>query len=279
MPPNPDPRPIALFDSGEGGLTVLKHAWDLFPGENYLYAADSIHFPYGTKSLNQVRDFLWAFLDFFMTKNVKAIVVACNTATAAGLPLAQNRVPVPIIGVIEPGSRDALRYTKTDVIGVLSTEATYRSGIYPRVLQSYRPTVKVVSVPCSVLVTMAESGQTQGPEVAAHIRQCATPMLEYNADVVLLGCTHFPHMQRLFSTIIGGSVHIVDPGLATARFLPQACGPLNSHGRGHIEFFTTGDPQKAVRVARLLWSNFGGVPHALEWQHHQLVEIKRSHPV
>lgn len=278
MPPNSDPRPIALFDSGEGGLTVLKHAWDLYPGENYLYAADSIHFPYGTKSLDQVREYLWAFLDFFMSRNVKAIVVACNTATAAGLPLAQSRVPVPVLGVIEPGSRDALRHTKTNAIGVLSTEATYQSGIYPRILQSYRPQVKVIAVPCSVLVTMAESGHTNGPEVAAHIRECITPMLAQNADVVVLGCTHFPHMKKLFTTIIAHSAHIVDPGLATAKDLFEVCGPLKRYGSGQIDFFTTGDPYQAIHVARSLWSDFHGTPHFLKWQGHALIETKEAIP-
>lgn len=277
MPHHFDPRPIALFDSGEGGLTVLKHAWDLYPGENYLYAADSLHFPYGTKSLDRVQDFLGAFLDFFMTQDVKAIVIACNTATAAGLPQAQSRVPVPVIGVIEPGSRDALTHTKTQVVGVLSTQATYRSGIYPRTLRSLRHTVKVVATPCSELVTMAESGSIESSAAALHIRQCITPMLQRHADVIVLGCTHFPHMRRLFTSIIGSRAHIVDPGYATAQSLWDLCGPLNRQGKGRIEFFNTKDPHQALRIARLLWPNFHGTPHELAWHGHRLLEVTTSH--
>ncbi len=252
---------------------MLQHAWDLYPGENYLYAADSIHFPYGTKSLDQVRDFLRAFLDFFMAKNPKAIVIACNTATAAGLTFAQSHVPVPVIGVIEPGSRDALKHTHTQVVGVLSTEATYQSGLYPRTLKSLRPSLEVISAPCSVLVTMAESGHTQNPAATLHIQQCITPMLERQADVIVLGCTHFPHMKKLFTTIIGSRAHIVDPGYATAESLSDVCGPLKRQGRGRIEFFNPKDPHQAIRIARLLWPQFHGIPHALRWQGHRLLEV------
>ncbi|PSR33144.1 MAG: glutamate racemase [Sulfobacillus benefaciens] len=266
MSAHPDPRPIGMFDSGEGGLTVLKRARDLYPGENYLYAADSGHFPYGSRSLSQVREFFLSFLDFFLSHNVKAIVIACNTATAAALEIAQEISPVPVIGVIQPGVVDAIHASKSGVIGILSTEATYQAGVYPNALKALNPQIKSIAHPCPILVTMVESGQTSGPQVENRVRQCTHSLLSHNADTVILGCTHFPHMEHIFRKVINGRAVIIDPGLSTARLLPSILGPLNTTGEGSMAFYTTGDPKFALHIARILWPDLAEEPRQLLWE-------------
>ena len=265
MSAHPDPRPIGMFDSGEGGLTVLKRARDLYPGEHYLYAADSGHFPYGSRSLSQVREFFLSFLDFFLTHNVKAIVIACNTATAAALETAQQKSPVPVIGVIQPGVVDAIHASQSGIIGILSTEATYQAGVYPSYLKALNPQVKIVAYPCPILVTMVESGQTDGPLVEDRVRQCTHALLSHNADTVILGCTHFPHMEHIFTKVMNDQAVIIDPGLSTARLLPSILGPLNTTGEGSMTFYTTGDPKVALHIARILWPDLVEEPRQLIW--------------
>ena len=272
MPINPDPRPIGMFDSGEGGLTVLKRAWDLYPGEHYLYAADSVHFPYGTRSLAEVQKFFMGFLDFFISHHVKAIIIACNTATAAALEIAQAHSPVPVIGVIQPGVAQALKSSKTGVIGILSTEATYRAEVYPRALKALNANVQALAAPCPVLVTMVEAGQTDGPQVEKRVRHCTRSLLAQHADTLILGCTHFPHMEHIFAKVVADQAVIVDPGLATARLLPTILGPLNTTDNGAIRFYTTGEPRQALHIARILWPKMSEQPRQLHWHQGQLVE-------
>ncbi|MDA8192676.1 MAG: glutamate racemase [Thermaerobacter sp.] len=264
--------PIAMFDSGEGGLTVLRQAMNLFPGEDFLYAADSSHFPYGTKPLTQVRQWFLAFLDFFLEKGAKAVVIACNTATAAALEQAQALSPVPVIGVISAGVDEAIRLSSAGTIGVLSTTATYRSAVYPAALHAIDPTITVAAAPCPILVTMVEAGQTQGPDVAQAVRTCTEPVLAQKVDTVILGCTHFPHMEEIFRQVVSDRAHIVDPGLETARILPRHLGPLQTQGQGRTEFFTTGDPQQFSRVASMLWPDLAADPKSLVWDDTVLFE-------
>lgn len=270
--------PIAMFDSGEGGLTVLRQACSLYPGEHFLYAADSAHFPYGPKSLSQVREWFMSFVDFFLEKNAKAIIIACNTATAAALEAAQLRSPVPVIGVIYPGVQKALENSPKKRIAVLSTEATYRSGIYPRALKELYPGVQVVAAPCPVLVMMVEEGRTDGPEVTQAVRACTEPVLAQNVDTVILGCTHFPHMETIFRKVVNHRATIIDPGVATAEILPQWLGPLKSQGTGSIEFFTTGDPHRFARIAKILWPDFAGHPYSLQWHNNTLTVQQKMSP-
>lgn len=268
-----------MFDSGEGGLTVLRRAQMLYPGENFIYAADSAHFPYGTRSLEEVRAFFLTFLDFFLEHDAKAVVIACNTATAAALDVAQKLSPVPVIGVINPGAEQAIQKTQNHIVGVLSTEATYRAGVYAHALTRLDPLVSVVSAPCPILVTMAEFGKTNGPDVSRAIGLCTEPVLSQGVDTVILGCTHFPHMEKLFEEVIDNRAVIVDPGYATAKKLAQVVGPLQTTGKGQIEFYTTGSPNRALSVARILWPEIRAVAHPLIWQDQQLVSHEMVEPV
>ena len=248
-------RPIAVFDSGEGGLTVLKQLREMYPGEDYLYVCDSAHFPYGSRSLDEVRNLFLAMLTFMLSRDPKGVIIACNTATAAALAHAQRVSPVPVVGVIQPGVDAAIRATRNHRIGVLATEATSRSGIYGRALREKSPKALVVERPCPLLVVLAEQGWTDGDQCRLTVQSCLSEVLGEGVDTVVLGCTHFPHMQAVFSEVVSGRAALIDPGLETARILPSHLPGLSRTGAGSLEFFTTGDPAEVTRVARQLWPN------------------------
>ncbi|MCY0885092.1 MAG: glutamate racemase [Firmicutes bacterium] len=256
--------PIAVFDSGEGGLTVLRQARELYPDHDFLYGADSLHFPYGSRPLSEVRDLFLRFLDFFLSRGVQAVVIACNTATAAALDEARRRSPVPVIGVVEAGAQQAAAVSRNRRIGVLSTLATYRSGIYRMAVQARDPTAEVVQRACPDLVTMAEAGETESEAARLAVRACLTDVFRRKVDTVVLGCTHFPHMERIFREEVGDRAAIIDPGLETARRLGRLLPP--GGGSGQMEFFTTGDPRRFERITASLWPGIPVQAQRLIWR-------------
>lgn len=256
-------RPIGIFDSGEGGLTVARVVARLLPGEHLIYACDTANFPYGPRPLPEVRELFLRFMSFFASRDCKLVVVACNTATAAVLDLLEDGMAVPAIGVVQPGSRAAARASWSGRIGVAATQGTCDSGIYPRLIHAARPGVTVKQVPCPILVIRAEEGVISGPEVRAEVARCLAPLLAAKVDTLVLGCTHFPHMQSVIADVVGPAVRLVDPGVATGEEVAarlQAQGLVNTSGAGRREFFTSGDPRRFVEVASRLWP--GGVSAA-----------------
>ncbi|PSR37158.1 MAG: glutamate racemase [Sulfobacillus thermosulfidooxidans] len=267
-------QPIAIFDSGEGGLTVLKRAWALYPGEDFIYGADSSHFPYGSRSLDNVRELFLRFLDFFLDQHVKAVVIACNTATAAALEEAQRRSPVPVIGVVDPGAHRAARLSSSGRIAVLSTYATYQSEVYRYAIARYNEGAQVVQHPCPVLVTMAESGDTDTEQARLAVRECLTTVFREDVDTVVLGCTHFPHMERIFYQEVAGRAEIVDPGYETAKHLSAVLGPLKQQEGGTMRFYTTGQTEEFDRISAVLWPGMTIRATALQWRNGHYVEEK-----
>ncbi len=257
--------PIALFDSGEGGLTVLKRVLALYPGEDYLYVADSAHFPYGSRDLGEVRAFFLAILDFVLAEGARAVVVACNTATAAALDAARTVSPVPVVGVIEAGAETAARLSRNRRVGVLATLATCQSGIYRQTLHQFGPDLTVVERPCPLLVVLAENGHTDGEASRSAVGGCVVPLLDAGVDTIVLGCTHFPHMQRAFEAVVDGRARLVDPGHETAKVLPRYVAGLRTTGAGRITSYTTGDPALQARVGRELWPERPLNPLPLAW--------------
>lgn len=264
--PNHSPaQPIGFFDSGEGGLTVARAVASLLPSENLVYACDTARFPYGPRPLAQVRAFFLRFMEFFAAQNCKLVVVACNTATAAALDLLEGEaLPVPAVGVLQPGAAMAARLSETGRIGVAATQGTCASGIYPRAIQAARPTAHVVQEACPILVIRAEEGIISGPEVRAEVERSLAPILAEEVDTLVLGCTHFPHMQAVIADVVGPGVRLVDPGVATAEVVAarlRAQGLVNpGPAPGARTFYTTGDPVRFAEVAGRLWP--GGVPGA-----------------
>lgn len=270
-------RPIAVFDSGEGGLTVLKQARELYPGEDFLYVCDSLHFPYGSRSLAEVRGFFLAILGFLLEREPKAVVIACNTATAAALEEAQRQSPVPVIGVIEPGVQAALKATRNHKVGVLATEATSRAGIYSRALKARDPEMTVIERPCPLLVVMAESGLIDGDACRHTVGSCLAGVLAQGVDTVVLGCTHFPHMQTVFEEMVRGRAKLIDPGLETAKIMSGILPQLSRTRGGGLQFYTTGDPLEVARVARQLWPQQELEALPLHWRGMTVIDPSRLH--
>lgn len=249
-------RPIGFFDSGEGGLTVMRAVAALLPGENLLYACDTARFPYGPRPLSEVRSYFLHFLRFFARQGCKLVVVACNTATAAALDLLAHQLPVPTIGVVQPGIRAAVASTRSGRIGVAATQGTCDSGIYPRLIQQARPGLFVLQQPCPILVIRAEEGVISGPEVKAEVSRSLAPFLATKIDTLVLGCTHFPHMQAVIADVMGPDVTLIDPGLATGvevvTWLVER-GLFNTATEGTQTFYTTGNPERFTEIASRLW--------------------------
>lgn len=260
-------RPIGFFDSGEGGLTVARAVAELLPHENLLYACDTAHFPYGPRSLAEVRSFFLRFMEFFVEQNCKLVIVACNTATAAAIDLLKaGAFPVPALGVVQPGAAMAARVSATGRIGVAATQGTCDSGIYPSAIRAIRPDARVIQQACPILVIRAEEGVISGPEVRAEVERCLAPILAEQVDTLVLGCTHFPHMAAVIADVVGPGVRLVDPGQATAAQvadLLEARGLCNpGPAPGERRAFTTGDPERFLEVANRLWP--GGVGAAAQ---------------
>lgn len=259
------PSPIAVFDSGEGGLTVLKQLVQRFPTQSFIYGADRGHFPYGEKSLDDVRGWFLAFADFFQKKGASAVVIACNTATAA-LRNSPIRTHIPLVGVIDAAVHSAAASTKNQCIGVLSTDATYRSNIYPEQLRLMDPNIRVIAKPCPVLVLMAENGRIAGRDVHAEVLECVTPVLDSGVDTIILGCTHFPHMREVFNQVVGNRAHIVDPGETIADSLPGFVAPESGPGTVPvIRAWTTGDPILFATMSQKLCPGLPIKSRALRW--------------
>lgn len=252
-------RPIGFFDSGEGGLTVARSVAGLLPNENLVYACDTARFPYGPRPLAQVRHFFLRFMEFFRAQNCKLVVVACNTATAAALDLLEEEgsLPVPAIGVLQPGAAMAARLSLSGRIGVAATQGTCASGIYPQKIRQIRPEAHVAQEACPILVIRAEEGVISGPEVRAEVERSLAPILAEQVDTLVLGCTHFPHMEAVIADVVGPGVRLIDPGVATAQRVAELLheqGQINpGPDPGQRACFTTGNPVRFAEVASRLW--------------------------
>jgi glutamate racemase len=249
-------RPIGIFDSGEGGLTVMRAIARLLPREELIYACDTAQFPYGPRPIAEVRQFFLGFLEFFRAQGCKLVVVACNTATVAALDLIGADLPVPVLGVVQPGALVATLASQSGRIGVAATQGTCASGVYPQLILQERADAVVVQEPCPILVIRAEEGVISGPEVRVEVERCLAPLLAADIDTLILGCTHFPHMESVIADVVGPDVTIIDPGVATAGAVAiflQEKGSLNTIGAGSHHFFTTGDPVRFTEVAARLW--------------------------
>jgi glutamate racemase len=249
--------PIGVFDSGIGGLTVLRALVERLPGEDFLYLGDTARLPYGTKTAATVERYAQQAVDALVRRGVKAVVVACNTASAAALPaLAAGNPGLPIIGVIEPGARAAVAATRRAHIGVLATEGTVRGGAYQREIHRHMPTARVSAVPATLFVALAEEGWIEGEVAEAAARRYLAPLFQHSAaapDVLVLGCTHFPPLTSAIRKVVGAAVSIVDSALTTAEVL---AGMLNQNqltggeADGVCQFLVTDGEERFARVGR-----------------------------
>ncbi|MFQ5574385.1 MAG: glutamate racemase [Terriglobia bacterium] len=200
---------IGVFDSGAGGLTVAKEIIDLLPSENTIYLGDTARFPYGPRNPGELERFVFEIINFLTREQVKLIVIACNSSSAAGLRAARERFDVPIIGVIEPGARGAVAATRNGRIGVIGTAATIGSQAYARAVGRLDPDIKVFSEVCGPFADLVERGETHGTAVATQVHPYLQPMIEAGVDTLVLGCTHYPLLEDVIGEIMGDTVRLI----------------------------------------------------------------------
>ena len=248
--------PIGVFDSGVGGISVLKHIRAAMPNESLLYVADSKFAPYGNKTPEFIRERADAIARFLITKGAKALVVACNTATAAAAEHLRGQYAIPIIAM-EPAVKPAAQATKTGVIGVLATSGTLQSAQFAALLEHYGQQVQVVTQACHGLVECIERGDLTGAETKALLSRYVQPLLEVNADTIVLGCTHYPFVRPLIEKLVGPDIALVDTGAAVARHLKHRLEALqlltSQKVGGDVEFWSNSLDAKASQVIGQLW--------------------------
>ncbi len=254
-------RPIGVMDSGVGGISVLKHVHALLPHEHLIYFADSKYAPYGNKTPAEITARCFKIADFLIQKNVKTLVVACNTATAAAIDAMREQYNLPIIGM-EPAVKPAAEASKNGIIGVLATVGTLKSAQFAALLESYGRNVKVVTQGCVGLVESIERGELNTLETKALIRQYTAPLLAEDADTIVLGCTHYPFVMQVIQEIVGDKITIIDTGEAVAKQLKhqlQEKGMLSieaqstSSQTASIQFWSNSASQHASAVVEQLW--------------------------
>lgn len=279
----PGGRPIGIFDSGVGGLTVLKAIRDLLPAEPLVYVADQAHLPYGPRPAAEVKAFAEGIARFLLEQGSKLLVVACNTASAAALHSLRALYPrVPVAG-LEPAVRPAAAASRTGVIGVLATPATLQGALYSTVVQRFAGGLKLLEHPCPGLVEQIERGELDSPATRGILSAALEPMLAQGADALVLGCTHYPLVIPLIRKIAGQQIRILDPSPAVAR---QVARLLKEHGlhavpgavpgagavgaapAPQVRLHTTGDPEKLRELLPRLLREQPGEPAtvtALRW--------------
>ena len=255
-----DPRPIGVFDSGMGGLTVLRALAARLPQERFIYLGDTARLPYGTKSAETVTAYALQATRLLTGEGVKMVVVACNTASAVALaPLAEALAPVPVIGVIEPGARAGVAATRNNRIAVIATEGTIKGGAYLRAIQAVRGEVNVVQQPCQVFVALAEEGWSDSRVTIAAAERYLLPLFDEAEapDTIVLGCTHFPVLAAAIRQVIGDDVTMVDSAETTAEAVAEALAvaAMSNDGRAggasQMRFFATDSPERFARVGAI----------------------------
>jgi len=263
--PAPSDRPIGVFDSGVGGLTVLHELLVQLPEEDFVYLADTARFPYGERTAAELEAFSLQIAEELVRRQVKLLVVACNSATAAALPALQRRMMqttlgVDVIGVVRPGAVHAVAASHSGRVGLLATSATVARGAYAEAIAAADPHVELVQVPCPDLTQIIEGGFPFDQRVVDTVRRYCAPLREARVDTVILGCTHYPLVRPMLQRMLGPKVTIISSGAPLARQVEHVLGVRSlgttSTGEGEYSFLCTGDPE----AFRALGSHFLQMP-------------------
>lgn len=255
--------PIGFIDSGFGGLTVVKQSLKQLPTESIIYLGDSARCPYGPRTLEEVRSFIWQMTDFLMEKGIKMLVIACNTGTAAALDEIRSSLSIPVIGVIHPGSRAAIKETHNHKIGVIGTEGTISSQLYEQVIIEKAGDLDVFSRPVPEFVDIVENNEIDTPKTLEIANQRLHPFIDENVDTLVLGCTHYPLLHHVIQEVMGPRVKLIDSGVETINevsTLLDYFGLSRSQKEAQmdpptIEIYTTGDPEHFAKVAKIWLQN------------------------
>lgn len=256
---------IGVFDSGVGGISVLKHIRDLMPHENFIYVADSKYAPYGNQTPEFIKERSFRLAEFLLTQGIKALVVACNTATAAAVTDLRERYPDLLIIGMEPALKPAVAATKDGVVGVLATSGTLRSAQFAGLLEHYGQDVEVVTQACIGLVECVENGALTSPLTQALVKQYVQPLLDAKADTIVLGCTHYPFIRPLIEDLVGGEVVLIDTGAAVAKHLKNRLQEhqllIASDVVGCVTFWSNNEEPNTEEVISALWGDQVRVSH------------------
>ncbi len=247
-----DSRPVAVFDSGVGGLTVMREIARVAPHESLIYLGDCARVPYGTKSPAVVERYAIEAADFLLRRDIKMLVVACNTATAAALPQLQARLSIPVIGVVEPGARAAVAATRGSV-GVIATEGTVRSGAYTRAIHRLDPSLRVIEAACPLFVPLAEEGWANTRVSREVAESYLRPLLDEGIDTLVLGCTHYPLLRSTIAQVCGEDVSIVDSAETTAMSVVELLSSSTAERQDRTapfrQFLVTDAAERFRRIA------------------------------
>ena len=236
---------IGMFDSGIGGLTVLKEVKKLLPSEHILYLGDSARVPYGSKSPQTVTRYALESAIFLLTKGIKLLVIACNTSSALALHILKKKLPIPVLGVIDPAAVEAARLTRTKRVGVIGTRATTRSMAYEKAVRKLDAEIEVVSMACPLFVPIVEEG-LENDKIARLVAEKYLGSFKHSGiDVLVMGCTHYPVLEGVIAASLGKGVSIINTGKETAKVVMKTLrqkGMTNDSGKGGCEYFVTDSP-------------------------------------
>jgi glutamate racemase len=239
-------KPIGIFDSGLGGLTVLKAIIQSLPGEDTIYLGDTARVPYGTRSAETIIRYSLQNTDFLVRQGIKLLVVACNTSSAAALTELTAQYDIPVVGVIEPGARAAVRQSGTGRIGIIGTRGTIDSGAYERAIKAEAPSAEIFPRPCPLFVSLAEEGWVDNQVARLTAGIYLSPLLEAGIDTLLLGCTHYPLLREVLGEVAGPGVTLIDSARETAgevrRLMTESGLNREGEGEGDRQFFVTDLP-------------------------------------
>jgi glutamate racemase len=245
-------RPIGVFDSGIGGLTVLKEILKELPNESTIYLGDTARVPYGIRSAETVIRYSFENTKFLSSKDIKLLVVACNTASSVSLDAIKNTVAIPVIGVIEPGAKAAVTATKNKRIGVIGTEATVRSNAYTTAMKAIDESIEVFSLSCPLFVPLVEEGWTEGNITTLIVKQYLDRISDKGIDTTVLGCTHYPLLKKVIGEVLGEGVRLIDSAVETSLEIKKILEVLRlNRGQTGIplrEFFVTDSPERFLKV-------------------------------
>ncbi|MFZ5903880.1 MAG: glutamate racemase [Chloroflexota bacterium] len=278
MSPEKQDNPIGVFDSGVGGLSVLRAMRAQMPAEEVIYFGDQGHVPYGPRPMEQIQGFSEGITRFLLARGAKLIVVACNTASAAALQYLRKTFPdVPFVGM-EPAVKPAAEHTHSGKVGVLATPATFQGALYASVVERFANGVELLQSTCPGLVQQIEQGNLDGSETRGILEDALLPMLEKGIDTVVLGCTHYPFVIPLIQRIVGESVRVIDPAPSVARQagrLLEANGMKNpNEARGRVQFYTSGDAGALASLLPTLLGESGEVKRVRWKSDREVIDVE-----
>lgn len=256
-------QPIGFIDSGVGGLTVVKEAMKQLPNEHIIYLGDTARCPYGPRPAEQVIEYTWQMTQFLLKKNIKMLVIACNTATAVALDEIKAALEIPVVGVILPGTRAAVKATKNHQIGIIGTKGTVKSGSYEQAIKTKVPEATVTSLACPKFVPIVESNQFQSSVAKKIVAETLIPLKHKKLDTLILGCTHYPLLKPIIQNVMGKQVKLIDSGAETigeVSMLLDYFGIANTKrpkNREHL-FYTTGSTVMFDGIAKE-WLQFSKI--------------------